>query len=252
MGELEVRIGTSGWSYSDWVGPFYPEGSNRKEWLSLYAREFPTVEIDSTWYGTPRESTVRGWRERTPDGFVFAAKFPRDITHEAQLVGCRDETAHFLQTMGLLEDKCGPLLLQFPYGFQAEAFEDLEAFVDELPAGFRYVVEVRHRSWLETDLAELLAEHQIALCLIDHPWFPKMAEATTDFVYVRWLGNRKKIEDDFSHERYQRDDDVAWWLERLRPLASVRKVFGYVNNHYTGFGPACARRIASGLMEDTA
>lgn len=246
---MELHIGTSGWSYKDWVGTLYPEGTKAADYLGIYAEQFTTVEVDSTWYGVPRTSTVRKWRERTPHGFIFAAKFPREITHDLSLEGCRTVTDAFLAAMSHLEEKCGPLLLQFPYGFQAERLDDLMRYLDGLPDGHRYAVEVRHRSWLETDLAEQLAQRSVAFCLIDHPWFPRMAEATADFVYVRWLGDRKKISDDFSWERHAREDDLAWWVERLGPLASVRKIFGYANNHFTGYGPAFARRIAAALEE---
>jgi uncharacterized protein YecE (DUF72 family) len=244
---VEIRIGTSGWSYKDWVGVFYPEGTRPADYLPIYAERFSTVEVDSTWYGVPRSSTVRNWAERTPPGFLFAAKFPRDITHEASLEGCEPVTDAFLGTMSLLEEKCGPLLLQFPYGFKAERYDDLLAYLDTLSSEFRYVVEVRHRSWLATDLSQQLADRSIALCLIDHPWFPRLAEANTDFIYVRWLGDRKKIEEDFSHERDPRDADFGWWIENLQPLAEVRRLFGYVNNHYTGFGPAAAQRMIDSL-----
>lgn len=240
-------IGTSGWSYKDWVGPFYPTGTPSRDWLALYAEEFPTVEVDSTWYAVPRPSTVEGWRERTPEGFVFAAKFPKEITHDLSLLDCEGAVCEFLRTMALLGDRCGPLLLQFPYGFKADRLADLEGFLSRLPGEFHYAVEVRNRSWLRTDLVAMLADRGAALCLIDHPWFPRLTQATADFVYVRWLGDRKVYEEDFSHERDPRASDLAWWAERLGTLASDRKIFGYMNNHYTGFGPAAARRIAAAL-----
>jgi uncharacterized protein YecE (DUF72 family) len=245
----QILIGTCGWSYKDWDGVFYPKGTSALDRLSVYAGEFPTVEVDSTWYAVPRSSTVEGWRRRTPEGFLFSAKFPKEITHDLSLEGCEEVTADFLSTMAILGAKCGPLLLQFPYGFKAERRDDLEAYLRGLPGEFRYAVEVRHRSWLETDLLDMLAGLDIALCLIDHPWFPRMVEATTDFLYVRWMGDRKRIEEDFSHERDPREEDLGWWAEGLRPYAGDRRIFGYANNHYTGFGPAVARRVAATLGE---
>jgi uncharacterized protein YecE (DUF72 family) len=243
----QVRIGTCGWSYKDWVGVFYPEGAQQRDYLGHYAGQFSTVEVDSTWYAVPRASTVEGWRNRTPDGFLFSAKFPKEITHDLSLVDCEEATTAFLGAMSLLGDRCGPLLLQFPYGFKADRREDLKTYLGGLPDDFRYAVEVRHRSWLETDLLELLSARDVALCLIDHPWFPRMVEATTDFLYVRWMGDRKRIEEDFSHERDPREGDLGWWIENLRPYAGDRRIFGYANNHYTGFGPGVARRVAASL-----
>ena len=138
-----LRLGTSSWSSEDWVGTFYPPGTTPADFLGAYAQHFDTVEVDSTYYRIPSESMVRNWRARTPPGFTFAAKFPQVITHEKVLQDCREELADFLRAMSLLEDRLGPLLLQFPY-FNKKAFarpEDflarLTPFLEELPGGFQ-------------------------------------------------------------------------------------------------------------------
>src|SRR5215218_6390880 len=136
--EKNLYLGTSGWSYADWEGTLYPEGIPPGSRLAEYARHYATVEIDSTFYGTPRRSTVEKWREIVPAGFLFAAKVPQELTHERNLV----------QTMQALEDRLGPLLLQLPPSFTVEGMGVLEDFLSTLPQGPRYAVEVRHRSWL--------------------------------------------------------------------------------------------------------
>src|SRR5215208_6660898 len=180
--EEDLYLGTSGWSYADWEGTLYPEGFPPGARLSEYAKHYATVEIDSTFYGTPRRSTVERWREIVPEGFLFAAKFPQEITHEKNLVGSEEPAHTFIQTMSLLGDRRGPLLLQLPPSFSVEGMGVLEDFLSILPEGPRYAVEVRHRSWLGSDLPELLGEQGVALTLIDYPRMPRMEEATADFV----------------------------------------------------------------------
>jgi uncharacterized protein YecE (DUF72 family) len=237
--EPGLYLGTSGWSYADWEGSLYPEGIPAGSRLAEYAKHYATVEIDSTFYGTPRRSTVEKWREIVPEGFLFAAKFPQEITHENNLVGSGEPTLAFVETMRLLGDRLGPLLVQLPPSFAVEGMGVLEDFLSVLPRGPRYAVEVRHRSWLGSDLPELLREHGVALTLIDYPRMPRMEEATADFVYVRWLGDRREFPADHTHPRRDRSADLTWWAERIeRFLSDGREVFAYANNHYQNHSPS--------------
>src|SRR5918998_5613847 len=161
--EENLYLGTSGWSYADWEGTLYPEGLPSGSRLAEYAKHFATVEIDSTFYGTPRRSTVQNWREVVPEGFLFAAKFPQEVTHERNLVGSEAEAESFVRTMAELGDRLGPLLLQLPPSFTVEGMGVLEDFLSTLPQGPRYAVEVRHSSWLGSDLSALLRERGAAL-----------------------------------------------------------------------------------------
>ena len=185
-------------------GPLYPEGLPVGSRLAEYARHYATVEIDSTFYGTPRRSTVERWREISPEGFRFAAKFPQEITHDKDLVGTDELTRTFVDTMRLLLDRLGPLLVQLPPSFSVEGMGVLEDFLSTLPEGVRYAVEVRHRSWLGSDLPGLLREHGVALTLIDYPRMPRMEDATADFVYIRWLGDRREFPSDHTHPKRDR------------------------------------------------
>ena len=242
--EKNLYLGTSGWSYADWEGTLYPEALPSGSRLAEYVKRFATVEIDSTFYGTPRRSTVQKWREISPDGFLFAAKFPKEITHDQSLVDAQGETENFLRAMAELGDKLGPLLIQFPPSFSVEGMGVLEDFLKYLPADFRYAVEVRNRSWLGSDLPELLGEHGIALTLIDYPGMPRMEEATADFAYIRWLGDRREFPAGHTHLKKDRDDDLSWWSELVgRFLQENRTVFAYANNHYQNHSPSTLERF---------
>jgi uncharacterized protein YecE (DUF72 family) len=242
--EPGLYLGTCGWSYADWEGTLYPEGLPAASRLAEYARHYATVEIDSTFYGTPRRSTVEKWREVVPEGFLFAAKFPQEVTHERTLVDTRSEAERFVHTMQAFEDRLGPLLLQLPPSFTVEGMGVLEDFLSNLPQGPRYAVEVRHRSWLGSDLPALLREHGVALTLIDYPRMPRLEEATADFAYIRWLGNRQEFPSGHTRLEKDRDDDLLWWSERVdRFLSEGREVFAYANNHYQNHSPSTLERF---------
>jgi uncharacterized protein YecE (DUF72 family) len=242
--ETGLYLGTSGWSYADWEGTLYPEALPSASRLAEYVKQYSTVEIDSTFYGTPRRSTVQKWREVAPDGFLFAAKFPQEITHEQNLVGSEAEVESFIHTMAELGDRLGPLLIQLPPSYDVEGMGVLEDFLGGLPEGFRYAVEVRHRSWLGSDLPEMLRERGAALTLIDYPKMPRMEEATADFSYIRWLGDRREFPSGHTHLKKERDDDLRWWSELVGGfLEEGRTVFAYANNHYQNHSPSTLERF---------
>jgi uncharacterized protein YecE (DUF72 family) len=242
--EKNLYLGTSGWSYADWEGSLYPEALPAGSRLAEYVKRYATVEIDSTAYGTPRLSTVQNWREVAPEGFLFAAKFPQEVTHQKGLVGAEAETEAFTSTMAELGDKLGPLLVQLPPSFAVEGMGVLEDFLKILPGGFRYAVEVRHRSWLGSDLPEMLRERGAVLTLIDYPRMPRMDEATADFSYIRWLGDRREFPAGHTRLKKQRDDDLGWWSDLVgRFLEEGRTVFAYANNHYQNHSPTTLARF---------
>lgn len=198
---------------------------------------------------------VKNWAKRTPPGFIFAAKVPRTITHEKVMEDCDAELKGFLGAMDLLGDKLGPLLLQFPY-FNKQAFargEDFlnrfEPFLKKLPSGYSFAVEVRNKGWLNERFLDLLRERKVALALIDHPWMTpvdqlvkKLDPVTADFTYVRWLGDRKGIEEKTQHWNQvivNREREMETWVPAIDKLLGRRiRVYGYFNNHYAGFAPA--------------
>lgn len=243
----KLLIGTQGFAFDDWVGPFYPPGTAKRAYLEAYAAQLPTVEIDSTFYASPRASVVEGWRDRTPDGFVFSAKFPRSITHDKKLDRALPEAEGFVARMQLLGEKLGVLTLQFAYDFSPEYFDALDTFLARIPEGPRYAVEVRNRKWFEQPLHEMLSSHNAALVLQDLYYMPKLDWATADFSVVRWLGRRKDIEK-FDRIQIDRTDDMRSWSDTV--MGFIRQgidLYGYFNNHYAGHSPASARQFADML-----
>jgi uncharacterized protein YecE (DUF72 family) len=257
----QIRLGTSSWTGEGWVGSFYPANTKPQDFLSVYARAFDTVEIDSTFYRAPSAKAVAQWRERTPKGFVFSAKVPQRITHDKMLLDAEDDLKTFLKVMDLLGDKLGPLLVQCPYynrqKFRTLGFflERLEPFLKRLPKEYKWAVEVRNRNWLSEKLYSVLRRHGVALALVDHAWMPRPRELfetgdpiTADFTYIRWLGDRKRIEEItkvWNKLVIDRTDEMEEWIPEIQKLLNRRlTIYAYFNNHYTGFGPASARAFS--------
>jgi uncharacterized protein YecE (DUF72 family) len=254
-----IRLGTSAFTAAGWERSFYPAGMKPADYLSYYATKFNTVEVDSTFYRTPPASTVNGWYEKTPPDFLFAAKVPQVVTHEKVLVNCEKEFEEFVDRMDLLDDKLGPLVLQFPY-FNKKAFKSGGEFLARLRfflqkfggTTCRYAVEIRNRNWLDARFAGALRDHNVALVLQDQSWMPRPSELfekfdpiTADFTYVRWLGDRKGIEErtkTWDKTIVNRSEELTEWVEILRKVHKRKiQIFAYANNHYAGHAPATVR-----------
>ena len=239
-----IYLGTQGFTFDDWVGPFYPSKTPKKAYLEEYTKHFPTVEIDSTFYGVPRESTIRSWRDRTPEEFLFSAKFPRLITHDKKLDRALGDAEYFVTTMQDLGPKLAVLTLQFAYDFTPEFFDRLDHFLAGLPKGPRYAVEVRNRDWLTPNFGEMLSNHNAALVLQDLHYMPKLDWITADFTVIRWLGRRKDIQE-FDRIQIDRKEVLETWSEKVHLfLAQGFDVYGYFNNHFAGHSPASVRQFA--------
>ncbi|MBN1265691.1 MAG: DUF72 domain-containing protein [Anaerolineales bacterium] len=245
----ELLLGTQGFSFDDWVGPFYPDGTPKREYLEVYSKHFRTVEIDSTFYGVPRLTTVEGWRKRTPPEFRFAAKFPRAITHEKMLVDAERETETFIRVMEELEEKLGVLTLQFSYEFESKFFDRLDAYLGSLPPEHRYAVEVRNRDWMNPEFGLMLREHNIGLVLQDLYYMPRLDWITADFTVIRWLGRRKDIEV-FDRIQIDRTERLKEWTDRVWLFINEGiDIYGYFNNHFAGHSPASVRQFAEMIGE---
>ena len=176
--------------------------------------------------------------------FVGDVQNPQEITHERSLNGCEEAAESFVRTMQGLDDRLGPLLLQFPAGFTVEGMGALEAFLSELPEGPLYAVEVRHRSWLGSDLSDLLREHGTPLALVDYPRMPRLEEATADFAYIRWLGDRREFPSDHTRLKKDRTEDLRHWSGLVdRFLEEGKTVFAYANNHYQNHSPSTVEQF---------
>jgi uncharacterized protein YecE (DUF72 family) len=168
----------------------------------------------------------------------------QEITHEKNLVDSKDAAEYFVRTMQGLDDRLGPLLLQLPPDFTVEGMDVLDAFLAELPEGPSYAVEVRHRSWLDSDLFDLLREHGAALTLVDYPRMPRLEEATANFAYIRWLGNRREFPSGHTGPKKDRTEDLRWWSDLAdRFLEEGKTVFAYANNHYQNHSPSTVERF---------
>jgi uncharacterized protein YecE (DUF72 family) len=270
VGAPLLRIGTSSWSSADWHGVFYPEGADPGSFLEHYALRFDTVECDATFYRIPAARVVLGWRERTPDGFLFAAKLPREITHDRGLVGCETPLSEFLGAMDRLGDKLGPVLAQFAYVAKGkhpaeyasgrEFLGRLRHFLELWPKERQLAVEVRNASWVAPPLLDLLRAHGVALALSAYYTMPAPEALfggpdpqTAGFLYVRFIGDHKRMDAlvaaqkaegkraaDWSAIAVDRSRDMARWADALRTRAKG-PVLAYFNNHYAGFAPDSAR-----------
>ncbi|MBA3467546.1 MAG: DUF72 domain-containing protein [Gemmatimonadaceae bacterium] len=245
----EIRIGTQGWNYDAWVGPFYPPGTRPSDFLSVYARGFNTVEVDSTFYASPASTTLRGWVERTPSDFVFALKLPQEITHEQRLRDSTGATEAFFERVRELGPKLGPVLVQMGPDFQPGELPALVDFVGRVPADLRVAIEFRHRGWITEGVLALLRERNIAVALVDGRWIPRkvmlsVAERpTADFAYIRWMGPNRDIVD-YSRVQIDRSREYDLWGDAIMEISkSVKNVYAYANNHYSGHSPASVREF---------
>jgi uncharacterized protein YecE (DUF72 family) len=243
-----INIGTQGWNYEAWVGPFYPRKTRSEDFLGLYAKLFTTVEVDSTFYAPPSESTTRGWVERTPEGFTFSLKLVRRITHENRLRDCGHDLELFCERARTLGNRLAAVLIQLPPDFTPADRAAFESFLPLLPADLRFAVEFRHVGWFVERTMEALARHGVALALVDGEWVPRdivtaLADRpTAAFAYVRWMGPRSIT--DHSRVQIDRDDELAEWARVLRRVEpGVERVVAYFSNFYQGHAPASANHL---------
>ncbi|MEN6404422.1 MAG: DUF72 domain-containing protein, partial [Armatimonadia bacterium] len=180
----EIRVGTSGWMYDYWRGSFYPEKLPKTRWFEHYASVFDTVELNNTFYATPRESTVTGWYEKTPPGFLFAIKGARYITHMKRLGPAQESLQRQDAPLLHLKEKLGPILWQLPEKWHLDV-DRLEQFLRLRPATQRWCFEFRSQSCFCPEVYELFRRYNVALVWADTPNYPFAAEVTADFLYAR-------------------------------------------------------------------
>lgn len=214
------------------------------EYLKEYAKHFDTVETDSTFYRIPPASAFSRWKRQTPDGFLFAMKFPRLITHIRKLENSEEASHVFLERARLLDEKLGPLLVQLPPNLGLEKLGSLKDFLKKLPTGLRFAVEVRNPGFLTEQLYSLLRDNNVALAIVDGSFLPVIDVITSDFVYLRWEGDRKQVTGTRGHVEIDRALDIATWAERVRSFIDRNlDVFGYFSKYYSGYPPADAEKL---------
>jgi uncharacterized protein YecE (DUF72 family) len=223
---MTFHIGTSGWSYNHWDGVFYPPGTPQRDRLAYYVQHFPTVEINSTYYRWPAESTFLSWRRRAPEHFRISVKAPRGLTHGARLYAPEVWLARISRSLRALDSAYGVLLVQLPPDMPYDHAR-LAYFLQQLPAWMQVALEFRHPSWHQEAVFELLERHGAAYCVMSGAQLPCILRATGPFVYVRMHGPDPQ----HLYAGSYSDEQLHWWAERLREWQSMgREVFIYFNN----------------------
>ncbi|MFX1393318.1 MAG: DUF72 domain-containing protein [Promethearchaeota archaeon] len=238
-----VLIGTSGWSYDEWIGPFYPKGLTSKDFLLFYSKIFYTNEINTTFYNIPSEWVVKSWVKRTPSDFLFTAKIPKIITHENKLNIniCSGDLDYFLAVMDplLQSEKLLAFLIQLPPSFRKdEHFYNLENFIDNWPQdwkekGYHLVIEFRDKSWMDTEVFNYLRKAGLSYCAVIEPLLPPRMDVTNpELAYIRFHGFGKKIWFDYLFS----DEEIKKWAVPIREVIQKSKRVGiYFNNHFSGY-----------------
>ena len=235
-----IRIGTSGWVYKDWKGPFYPPEVPGRAWLEWYAGRFSTTEINGSFYRLPSEACVAGWARRAPPGFVFAWKASRFITHNKKLKDVADSLQLVFGRMDPLGEHFGPVLFQLPPQLHLNR-ERLASFLALLPRHRRCTVEFRHPSWYEPAVMDLLHDHDVALCISDHAAAPSPWEVTASFLYLRGHGPTGRY-----FGRYE-DATLAQWAGRMADFGG--DVYGYFDNDIKSAAPQDASTLCGMLRQ---
>jgi len=230
-------VGTSGWYYNHWIGRFYPEDLDKKDWLDFYCRHFSTVEINATFYRMPFENMVRGWASRAPEGFRYAVKGNRRITHLKKLVGVDEDLRDYFRRIELLGDRLGVILWQLPPSLHEDT-ERLQSFLARLPREMKHAVEFRHRSWLQPRVYAVLEKFNVACVSVSSSRMPADFTVTADFVYYRFHG----LGGGYAHD-YTRTELEPWAAQARKALREGRTVFAYFNNDAEARAPKNAREL---------
>ncbi len=230
-------IGTSGWSYTHWKENFYPPKLKSTEWLDYYAIQFPTVEINTTFYHTPLLTTIDKWYSKVPKDFMFSIKANRYITHQKRLNDCSKSLEIFFQNLTELKPKIGCILFQLPPSFKIN-LERLTEFIELLDKSYRYTFEFRHDSWYSNDVYEILTKNKIALCITDLSGKLSPEKITTDFTYIRLHGPKKAYSGSYGTTK------LKWWKKKIEQWnSSNTSVYCYFDNDEKGFAIQDAKKL---------
>jgi uncharacterized protein YecE (DUF72 family) len=232
-----LHVGTSGWSYPHWRGIFYPPDLPSSQWLSYYSRHFHTVEINSSFYRLPTMERFAEWRDSVPEGFLFAVKASRYITHMKKLQDVQDALGRFLEHAGALRDKLGPILFQLPPRWGVNS-QRLAEFLGSLPGGYCYAMEFRDPSWFSSEVQAILEKHSVAFCISDIDTSPSPLVVSSQLVYIRLHGPV------VSYTGRYGEKDLRSWSDNIgRWVAQGRQVFCYFDNDQAGFAVHDAQRL---------
>jgi uncharacterized protein YecE (DUF72 family) len=233
----EIYIGTSGWSYKGWNDTFYPSEIPKNRQFEFYATQFPTVEINATFYRLPSLNMVRGWRDKAPKGFVFAVKGSRFITHMKKLANLDGAVDKFFDRIKPMAKRIGVILWQLPPNLKSD-LPRLDSFIRLLPKRYHYAVEFRHPSWLENETFRLLKKHSVAHVSLSSLGMPMNLTVTSEIVYIRFHGLEKGAAHDYTL------DELRPWATHIRKQATSGKtVYAFFNNDLNVRAPGNARML---------
>lgn len=241
----QILIGTSGWTYASWKGTFYPEDLPSARFLEFYTKEFPTTEVNYSFYHLPRPATYEKWAAQVPEGFIFAVKASRFITHTKRLLDVEEPWRVFLQNAQSLGPHLGPVLFQFPASFRCDharlaGFLKMARTVAPGADRLRLVFEFRHESWFSDEVYRLLSRHGAALCIADSNKYPRREVTTTNFVYFRFHGRARLFASNYTKA------ELAQEAKKMRRLLKEgQDVYAYFNNDAEGYAVANARALTA-------
>jgi uncharacterized protein YecE (DUF72 family) len=239
----KVLVGTSGWGYDEWVGPFYPRGLDQVDFLRYYSEIFVTNEINTTFYNTPSRWVVENWVKKTPKNFLFSVKIPQTVTHTHKLDidYCLDDLEYYLKAMNPLIEakKLISFLIQLPPSFnKKDHFNNLKEFIGSWPGererdNYHLVIEFRNRSWLDEEVFHYLRKNQLTYCAVIEPLLPPRMDVTNPaFAYIRFHGYGKEIWFDYLFE----EEEIKKWAHPIREVITKAEKIGiYFNNHFSGY-----------------
>jgi uncharacterized protein YecE (DUF72 family) len=256
-----ISIGTSSWLFDGWRGVFYPERLPKADYLAYYATQFPTVEVNTSFYAIPAPGTLINWVETVPAGFTFALKFPRAISHDKRLVNASEESLAFLDALRALGPAAAPAFLQLPPQFTRKSGgKQIAAYLDWLAVqapDLHIAVEVRAADLMTPAFAAYVAERGLALVLAARQGAPDLygawlelvqAGKSPPFAFIRWIGDDRNGPEGDREIQQPRDGELETWAGRLADLAGHGlDVYGYVHNPYEGHSPATVRRLQTSL-----
>lgn len=234
----EYLVGTSGWSYDGWKGPFYPSDLAKGKFFGYYAERFPTVEVNATFYRRFQDKTYSNWKDKAPEGFVYVFKVPRLISHLKKLNDCKELLSDFLRQTALLEEKLGMLLLQLPPSLGKD-LDRLGTAIDCMQDPSKLAVEFRHQSWFCDQTREFLSEKGAAFCDVDSPEENLRGWLTSKVGYARLHGKDDWYDHDYSDPELSEVADVA----RDMSSRGAEKVFIFFNNDVACNAPRNARTL---------
>lgn len=232
----KIHIGTSGWSYSHWLGTFYPTGTKTQAHLDFYVRYFSTVEINNSFYRLPERKTFSNWKNSVPEDFLFVVKANRFITHMKKLKDPAASIYSFMENVTALEEKLGPILFQLPPNWKLN-IQRFEEFLSALPRGMRYVFEFRNESWYTAEIYALLQRYNCAFCMYELGGHTSPILVTADFVYLRLHGPGEKYQGSYP------DQTLDYWSDQCMAWSASGDVFVYFDNDQNGYAPKNAQRM---------